>query len=130
MHSDLSQIVHENRAAILSAARIDNVNLRGNTIEQIVTRAGNFHNVEDASRTLQIGTEVKIDIKTKILSLSSSPKGYNIDKVLKVLSRGKTVVSFFFIGVDPDEELIKTCLVSIFDRTILNATRIQFHWAG
>jgi hypothetical protein len=104
--------------------------LRGNAIEQIVTQAGNFHSVEDVTRSLTVGTEVKIDIKTKILSLSSSPKGYNIDKTLKALSDGNTVVSFFFIGVDLNDEVIVTCLVSIFDRTILDATRIQFHWAG
>ena len=130
LHANLSQLVQDNRDAILAAGRIDNVNLRGNTIEQIITQAGNFHSVEDASRTLTLGTEVKIDIKTKILSLSSSPKGYNIDKTLKALSDGNTVVSFFFVGVSLEEEVIVTCLVSIFDRIILDATRIQFHWAG
>lgn len=130
LYLDLTQIVEVNRIAILQASRIDNVNLRGNAIEQIVTQGGNFHSVEDASRTLRVGTEVKIDIKTKILTLTSSPKAYNIDKTLKALSDGNTVVSFFFIGVNPEEEAIKTCLVSIFDRTILNATRVQFHWAG
>lgn len=130
LHTDLTSLVQENRDAILAAGRIDNVNLRGNAIEQIITQAGNFHSVEDASRTLTIGTEVKIDIKTKVLSLSSSPKGYNVDKVLKGLSEGNTVISFFFVGVDVGEKYLVTCLVSIFDKTILNATRIQFHWAG
>lgn len=130
LYLELTRIVEDNRFAILEASRIDNVNLRGNAIEQIVTQGGNFHSVEDASRTLRVGTEVKIDIKTKILTLASSPKGYNIDKTLKALSDGNTVVAFFFIGVNPEAEAIKTCLVSIFDRTILNATRVQFHWAG
>jgi hypothetical protein len=130
LYADLSELVERNRAAVLAAARIDNVNLRGNAIEQILSQAGNFHSVEDVSRTLTVGTEVKIDIKTKILSLSSSPKGYNIDKTLKALSDGNTVVSFFLVGVDLNDAVIATCLVSIFDRTILNATRIQFHWAG
>lgn len=130
LRTELDQLVLSNRSAILRAARIDNVNLRGNAIEQIVTRSGNFHSVEDASRTLRMGTEVKIDIKTKVLTLASSPKGYNIDKALRVLSNPNTVVAFFLIGVDPDRDLIKTCLVSIFDRTILEATRVQFHWAG
>lgn len=122
--------MQDNRDAILAAGHINNVNIRGNTIEQIITQAGNFHSVEDASRTLTLGTEVKIDIKTKILSLSSNPKGYNIEKTLKALSNGDTVVSFFFVGVNLEDEVIMTCLVSIFDRTILDATRIQFHWAG
>jgi hypothetical protein len=130
LYLELTRIVEDNRNAILEASQIDNVNLRGNAIEQMVTQGGNFHSVEDASRTLRVGTEVKIDIKTKILTLASSPKGYNIDKTLKGLSDGNTVVSFFFIGINPETEVIKTCLVSIFDRTILNATRVQFHWAG
>jgi hypothetical protein len=130
LHTDLNQLVQENKEAILAAGHIDNVNLRGNAIEQIITQTGNFHSIEDASRTLRIGTEVKIDIKTKILSLSSSPKGYNIDKTLKALSSGNTVVSFFFVGVNTEEEFVVICLVSIFDKVILNATRIQFHWAG
>ncbi len=130
LYDELDKIVHDNRDAILRAARIDNINLRGNTIEQIVTGAGNFHTLDDISRTLSVGTEVKIDIKTKILTLTSSPKGYNIDKVLSTLASGNTVVSFFFIGVNVTAEYIVTCLVSIFDKTILDATRIQFHWAG
>src|SRR5207249_3486526 len=64
LHADLSELVQKNREAILEAGRIDNVNLRGNTIEQIITQAGNFHSVEDVSRTLTVGPEVKIDIKT------------------------------------------------------------------
>lgn len=39
-------------------------------------------------------------------------------------------MSFFFVGIDIEAGNIKTCLVSIFDRTILKATRVQFHWAG
>lgn len=130
LSAELDGLVESNKEAILEAAKIDNVNLRGNAIEQIVTSGGNFHSVEDASRTLDLGAEVKIDIKTKILSLASSPKGYNVDKVLKALADGNTVVSFFFVGVDREAALIKTCLVSILDKTILDVTRIQPHWAG
>ena len=127
---DLTQIVDKNSAAILEAGNIDNINLRGNKIEQIITSAGNFHSLEDISRTLTIGHEVKVDIKTKLLTLASSPKGYNIDKVLKALAVGNTVFSFFFIGINTDLKYVVTCLVSIFDETILSSTRIQFHWAG
>ena len=126
----LTQNVHANIDAILRAGKINNVNQRGNSIEQIVTHSNNFHSVEDLSRTLQLGTEVKIDIKTKILTLSSNPKAYNIDKVLRALAKGNTVVSFFFIGINLETEQVTTCFVSIFDKTILNATHIQFHWAG
>ena len=127
---ELSQVVQSNVEAILKAGDIDNVNQRGNAIEQIITKSGNFHGVEDITRTLKLGTEVRIDIKTKVLTLTSNPKGYNIDKTLKTLSSGNTVFSFFFVGINLDMRYIVTCLVSIFDQTILNATRVQFHWAG
>ena len=130
LYKDLDGLVRDKESEILKAAQIDNINLRGNTIEQIVTRAGNFHSLEDITQTLALGPEVKIDIKTKILTLASSPKAYNIDKVLKELATGNTVFSFFFIGIDIEANTIKTCLVSIFDQTILRATRVQFHWAG
>ena len=130
LYNELDALVRGKECEILEAAQIDNINLRGNAIEQIITKAGNFHSLEDISRTLILGPEVKIDIKTKILALASSPKAYNIDKVLKELATGNVVFSFFFIGIDVEASNIKTCLVSIFDRTILEATRVQFHWAG
>lgn len=127
---ELDTLVDQNLEAILEAAKIENINLRGNKIEQIITAAGNFHSLEDLSRTLTIGHEVKIDIKTKIFALSSNPKGYNIDKVLRVLAVGNTVFSFYFIGINTNDKFVVTCLVSILDEKILSATRIQFHWAG
>jgi len=127
---DLTRIVNENREAILDAGLIDNINLRGNTIEQIITSAGNFHSLEDVSRTLTLGTEVKVDIKTKILALSSSPKGYNVDKVLRLLSLGDIAFSFFFVGLNVESQSVVTQMVSILDKTILSATRLQYHWAG
>ena len=127
---ELSRIVQGNLEAILKAGEIDNVNQRGNTIEQIITRSGNFHGVEDIVRTLNLGTEVRVDIKTKVLTLTSNPKGYNIDKILKTLSAENTIFSFFFVGINLDMQYVLTCLVSIFDQTILNAARVQFHWAG
>jgi len=127
---DLSKLVDDNLEEIIEAGSIDNLNIRGNRIEQIITSAGNLHSLEDFSRTLSLGHEVKVDIKTKILALSSSPKAYNIDKVLKALSAGNTVFSFFFVGIGLEEKRVVTCLVSILDEKILSATRIQFHWAG
>jgi len=126
----LDEIVLKNQTAIIEAGRIDNVNQRGNTIEQIITDAGNFHGLQDISFTLTIGTTVLVDVKTKIITLTSCPKGYNIDKILASLAAGDTVFSFFFVGLDLAAETIVTCLVSILDETILGATKIQFHWAG
>ncbi|MBD2093318.1 hypothetical protein H6F67_26080 [Microcoleus sp. FACHB-1515] len=126
----LNQLVEENKTAILEAGRINNVNVRGNQIEQIVTNAANFHGVEDLSYTLSFGSRVLIDIKTKILTLASSPKGYNIDKALKILGTGNTVFCFFFIGLSLEGQAVSTRLISALDSSVLNSTRIQFHWAG
>jgi len=130
LNTSLSRLVAENQAAILEAGKIDNINVRGNLIEQIITSAGNFHGVEDLSFTLSFGSRVLIDIKTKILTLASSPKGYNIDKVLRSLGTGNTVFCFFFIGLNLEAQTLSNRLISILDTSILNATRIQFHWAG
>jgi hypothetical protein len=130
--SRLRTIVETNRAAILTVAadQINNVNLRGNMIEQIVTQGANFHKAEDLCFELRVGPRVMVDVKTKIVALASSPKAYNIDKVLRLLSVGNTVFSFFFIGLNLKQQALSTRLVSILDQTILKATRIQFHWAG
>jgi hypothetical protein len=129
---ELARIVRDNAGAILEVATTDinNINLRGNKIEQIITSTGNFHALEDVSHTLTAGTEVKVDIKTKILTLSSSPKGYNIDKILKVLATGNSAFSFFFVGINLEQRSVVTRLVSILDELILNSTTVKFHWAG
>ena len=128
--SRLADITRDRQDRILAAAAIDNVNERGNTIEQIITEGANVHGVEDLKFTLQIGTTVFVDVKTKLLALSSSPKGYNIDKALKTLAQGNTILCFFFVGIDIASRSVASRLVSVLDRTILAATRIQFHWAG
>jgi hypothetical protein len=125
----LAEIVERRKESILAAAEIDNVNERGNTIEQLITEGANVHGVEDLKFVLRVGT-VFVDVKTKLLALSSSPKGYNIDKVLITLAQGRTVFSFLFVGIDQRTRSLFTRLVSILDRRILAATRIQFHWAG
>jgi hypothetical protein len=131
---ELSQIVQSNTEAILRAGEIDNINQRGNAIEQIITSSGNLHGIEDFTKTLQLEMEteinVKIDVKTKNLALNSNPKGYNIDKILELLSVRNTVFCFFFLGVDLKSQNIVTRLVSMFDYTILNSTHTQPHWAG
>ncbi|MGD0898482.1 MAG: hypothetical protein ABR915_11640 [Thermoguttaceae bacterium] len=130
LERELSQMVQAQRAAILEAAQTDNINERGNRIEQIITEAENVHTLQDLTRTLASGHEIRIDIKTKLFGLASSPKAYNIDKALRALARGNAVLGFFFVGIERDSGQISTRLVSVLDRAILGATRIQFHWAG
>src|SRR5439155_1530713 len=128
--TQLAENIDRRKDSILKAAEINNINERGNTIEQLITEGTNVHGAEDLKFVLQVGTTVFVDVKTKLLSLSSSPKGYNIDKVLIALAQGRTVFSFFFLGIDLRARSLSTRLVSILDQTILAATRIQFHWAG
>jgi hypothetical protein len=118
------------QSQVLAAGEIDNVNLRGNRIEQLLTDAGHFHRLDDIVFTLRIGSQVVVDIKTKVLALQASPKAYNIDKYLALLARGDTVMSFFFVGLDLAAHSVKSCFVSTLDHAILSATRVQHHWAG
>ena len=130
LERDLSHAVKARSEAILQAVQTDNINERGNRIEQIITEAENVHTLQDLTRRLDSGPEIRIDIKTKVFGLASNPKAYNIDKVLRVFAAGNTLFCFFFVGIDRQSRLVATRLVSVLDRTILRATRIQFHWAG
>src|SRR2546427_4876402 len=113
----LTTSVESRRAEILAAGDIDNVNLRGNKIEQIITQAGNFHRLDDLIFPLRGGSRVLVDVKTKILTLHSNPKGFNIDKYLHSLSQGHTVISFFFVGIDVSTGTLRTGFASTLDRS-------------
>jgi hypothetical protein len=126
----LSEIVERNRDRLLGAAALENVNLRGNTIEQIITGAVNAHRIDDLVFDLATGERLIVDIKTKLLDRASAPKAYNIDKMLRTLSQGDASFAFFFIGLNVAQQIARSRLVSIFDPVIVRATRIQTHWAG
>jgi len=70
------------------------------------------------------------DIKTKIVVLTSSPKGYNTDKILGFLSDGNSVFMIYFVGVDYFQKSINTKLISMFHNSLIDNTIIQAHWAG
>lgn len=126
----LTTLVEARRTEILQAAAIDNVNLRGNRIEQIITETGNFHRLDDLVFPVSGGSRVLVDVKTKLLNLQSNPKGLNIDKYLHSLSQGHTVISFFFIGIDLKTGTVRTGFASTLDQSVIRATHVQFHWAG
>ena len=128
--NDLSRAVAVKRDAILEHAAIDNVNIRGNRIEQEITGGVNVHDLGDMVRPLRDGTTLHIEIKTKLLDRASAPKAYNVDKALQALGDGRTAIAFCFVGVDLRARTVCSSVVSIFDRTVLNATCVQFHWAG
>ena len=126
----LSERVEARRDELLLAAALNNVNIRGNTIEQIITSGVNAHRIDDLIFPLAGSVHLVVDIKTKLLDRASAPKAYNIDKMLHLLAQGDKVFTFFFIGLNAASHTINTRLVSIFDPIILRATRIQTHWAG
>jgi hypothetical protein len=127
---DLTRLVERHRAGLLQASTIDNVNIRGNTIEQIITGGLNGHRLDDLTYRLRNSGTLTVDIKTKLLDRASAPKAYNIDKLLRILSEPGSVFCLYFIAIHGTRCEIQTRLVSIFDPIIVAATRIQTHWAG
>lgn len=148
LDEDLQNRVHSVQHEIAIAAFIDNVNLRGRIIEYLVTESGDLHStlikaLRSGSPLPEIFTADKLgdyerefddfytatDIKTKVLFLSSNPKGYNIDKLLSFLAEDQSVYLIFIVAIDKNEQ-ISTRLCSMYNRQLLSATRIISHWAG
>ena len=148
LSADLFTRVLKVKNEIVIAAFIDNVNIRGRVIEELVTSddPGVINSIAEALRNgerLSISTDQKLgdytkcykgfrtetDIKTKVLFLQSAPKAYNIDKFLEFMSEDDSIYMLFIIGISDDNELILK-LVSVFQHSVIDATRIQFHWAG
>ncbi len=148
LDEDLQARVHSVAKEITIAAFIDNVNLRGRIIEYLITESGDLH--KTLIKALRSGTSLPeiftadklgdyerkfddyytaTDIKTKVLFLSSNPKGYNIDKILSFLSEEQSVYLIFIVAIDKNEQ-INTRLCSMYNRQLLSATRIISHWAG
>lgn len=120
---------------IIHASKIDNVNLRGRQIENIISsdREVDNSNLLTLNELGDYNKEypnfnINVDIKSKLLDKGSSPKGYNIDKLLKFLSDEKSVYLIYIIGIDNND--IYTKLMSIFHDDILSATNIVHHWSG
>lgn len=106
VEAELTGIIQSKSADIIRAALsdINNVNRRGNAIEQLITATGNAHELGDLIRPLSDG-ELVIDIKTKLLNRASAPKAYNVDKMLRFLSNPGSVFAFFMIGVDTQRKM-------------------------
>jgi hypothetical protein len=126
---ELCELVENHRAAILEVAQIDNVNLRGNTIEQLMTGAANAHELGDLIRPIE-GGQLVIDIKTKLLDKASAPKAYNVDKMLAFLAEPGSVFAFFMLGVDIHAGSVSARLLPVLESALLEATSVQHHWAG
>ena len=126
---ELDSKVNKIKDEILKAAEIDNVNLRGNKIEQLITGEMNEHKLDDVVYKVA-GLVIYTDIKTKILNLHSSPKAYNLDKLLEILSDKNSVYCVYFILIDIEGKQVKTYLHSFLNSTLIEHTKFQFHWAG
>ncbi len=149
METELEARVDYAKDAILTTAQSENVNIRGRAIEYLITmnkqhlsmevmaelsdpntysyfftadELGDFHQETDDYK-------VEVDIKSKMLYLSSNPKGYNIDKLLRFLAEEKSVYLIFIVAVD-EKGMITTKLCSIFNTQLLEVTKIRSHWAG
>lgn len=148
LNGDLNDRVHAVESEIAIAAFIDNVNLRGRIIEYLITAEDDLKaTLMRCLRTRQPLPEIftadelgdyerefehyltETDIKTKVLFLSSNPKGYNIDKLLSFLSEEKSVYLVYVVAIDEDRT-IQTRLCSMFNRQLLSGTKIIKHWAG
>lgn len=147
---ELDRKVARYKNEILLAARIENKKVRGGVIEYLI--AGDDESLRQRLiRALKGGTsglprfktdntlgdyqrkfddfDTETDIKTKIMGLNSNPKAYHLDKMLEFLARDRSVFMFYFVGVDPGR-IVKTVLVSMFQKDLLNATTLRRHWAG
>lgn len=149
LKKELDQKVKKFEKEILIAGFIENTNIRGRIIEYIITGENNdlrekliteLRNNKKISRfetknTLGDYTRnfdkflTATDVKTKIMILKSNPKAYNIDKMLEFLSKEKSVLMFYFIGLEPNK-IVSTTLVSVFQKELLNSTILLKHWAG
>lgn len=148
LNDDLNHRVAEVSSEIAIAALIGNVNLRGRIIEYLITSPKSLRDELVNALHLQsplptVFTVDKLgdyerqfhdyitatDIKTKILFLSSNPKGYNIDKLLAFLSQPKSVYLIYVVAINANKRL-STRLCSVFNTQLLSGTRIIKHWAG
>ncbi|MCL1987066.1 MAG: hypothetical protein FWG64_03735 [Firmicutes bacterium] len=147
---DLDERTAKFETEILVAALIENVNLRGRIIEYLIAGENAdlreklisylLNNSETPPLVTKndLGDYVKIypnfstktDIKTKIMLLTSSPKGYNLDKMLQFLAEQNTVFMLYLVGIDYIRRNITTKLISMFQQTLVDNTLIQEHWAG
>lgn len=149
LRKDLESKCSKCRNEIMIASHIENVNIRGRLIESLITAdestrtalAQSLKNTEallptydsrnglgDYEVSFDTGTAY-VDIKTKIIYLSSNPKAYNIDKFLQQMSDGNSLLFFFFIGID-ETGVFNTALCSVYHDKLLQASIRQCLWAG
>lgn len=122
--------INSKRPIIFELASIENNKIRGREIEKVITSSQIKHDIGDLEFTLSDNTILIVDIKSKLKHLSSAPKAYNIDKFLELLTDRTKGFAFLFVAIDLEKEVIETRLVQPFDPIVIDATRVQPHWAG
>lgn len=150
LKAELDEKVAQYKNEILCAALIKNVNVRGRVIQYLI--AGNNDGLrQHIIKELKSGQnglpifktdnalgdyqkkfdnfDTKIDIKTKLMSLNSNPKAYNLDKMLELLAHKQSVFMLYFVGIN-QSQIINTVLVSMFQKDLLQKTILLQHWAG
>lgn len=146
LKADLDERVRRCSQSIWSASQIENVNIRGRLIEYLITSGDTDflvgadwqddrlpvydtrNGLGDYVRTFD-SCKAYTDIKTKIMFLGSSPKAYNIDKFLEIMSEDDSVFLFYLVGLG--EQGVTNCvLASVYDRRLVDAAVFQHHWAG
>jgi hypothetical protein len=151
LNRELSEKVMRVKSAIIAAAFIENVNLRGRVVEYLIAgddedlrkelvkaiRARQFsftslktdNELGDYERVFPDLYYTLTDVKSKIMFLSSNPKAYNIDKLFEFLANDRSVFMFYFVGIN-DDKTISTLLTSMFQTDVLRSTFALSHWAG
>ena len=149
LHKDLDERVAKVRGEIAVAAFIDNINVRGRVIEYLITDNGSslkdqiIKALHDHEPLPQFSTEDKLgdysknyasfntetDIKAKVLFLDGNPKAYNVDKLLHFLATDKSVYMIYLLGIGEDGKIVAR-LCSIYDKRLIENTKIIHHWAG
>lgn len=149
LKADLDKRVSLVQREIAIAAFIDNNRIRGSIIEYLITDNGSDlktriidalnnktplpefmveNGLGDYSKEYP-SYNTETDIKTKVLFLDGNPKAYNIDKLLEFLSVEKSVYMIYLLGIDAKGQIIAR-LCSWLDKRLIDATNIQYHWAG
>ena len=146
---DEKTVAVESDIVLITSAYEHDVKLRGNLIEYFIkskdeqhkeelrTKLKNKEVIDDIIVENGLGDYsvekdsylIEIDIKSKVDKLNSAPKGYNVDKLLEFLSQSSSVYLLYIVLINEDGKP-KTELSSIFQKQILDKTRIQHHWSG
>ena len=126
--TDRKKILNLSKEIIEVFETVDNVNLQGNTIEQLITGSGNTHGIEDTIYESVYG-KIKIDYKTKNLNKKSSPKAVDINKLVETIAEGSRFL-FQLVEYNPENKEISTCLFSPFEEYVINNSLVQHHWSG